>query len=161
MGRFGGFVHLMLRPFYAFMVEYVSRHIARIGSIPVDLTGSKRESILRCQEYLRKGRAVIALQGRGRVQPRDPNPYVVNFRRGVSFMAFNLFMESGLSVPVTPLSIFGTHVMWGVPATVKVHVGRPMFVKDYWTGEEVSTVEKFRAVLERTVTGLLRESLRW
>lgn len=161
MGKFGGFVHVILNPFYAFMVTFVSSNIARIGTIPVDLQGSRRESVLRCQEYLKKGRAVVALQGRGRVQPRDPNPYVAGFRRGVSIMAYNLFKESGLSVPVTPLSIFGTHIMWGVPATIKVNVGRPLFVRDHWTGEEVSTVESFRAALQRTVTGLLRESLSW
>jgi 1-acyl-sn-glycerol-3-phosphate acyltransferase len=161
MGKFGGVVHFILGPFYAFMVDFVSRYIGRIGSIPVDLQGSRRESILRCQEYLKKGRAVIALQGRGRVQPRDPNPYVAGFRRGVSIMAYNLFKESGLTVPVTPLSIFGTHIMWGVPATIKVNVGPPLFIRDYWTGEETTTVEKFRAALEGTVSGLLRESLSW
>jgi 1-acyl-sn-glycerol-3-phosphate acyltransferase len=161
MGNIGGVLHFILNPFYAFMVDYVSGHIAKIGSIPVDLYGSKRESILRCQDYLRKGRAVIALQGRGRVLPKDPNPYVESFRRGVSIMACNLFRESGYSVPVTPLSIFGTHIMWGVPATIKVNVGRPLLVRDYWTGEEVTTVEKFRAALERTVSGLFRESLSW
>ncbi|MGZ5478965.1 MAG: lysophospholipid acyltransferase family protein [Candidatus Aminicenantales bacterium] len=161
MGNFGGFVHLILNPFYSYMVDFVAGHIARIGTIPVDIYGSKRESILKCQNYLRQGRAVIALQGRGRVLPKDPNPYVQEFRRGVSIMAYNLYKESGLSVPVTPLSIFGTHIMWGVPATIKVNVGRPLCVKDYWTGEEVSTVEAFRAALQRTVTGLFRESLSW
>lgn len=161
MGRFGGFVHVILRPFYNFMVDYISNHVAAIGTIPVDMYGSKRESVLKCQDYLRKGRAVIALQGRGRVHPKDPNPYVKEFRRGVSIMAYNLFKEDGVSVPVTPMSLFGTHIMWGVPATIKVNVGRPLFVKDYWTGEEVSTVEAFRAALQRTVAGLLRESLGW
>ena len=161
MGKFGGFVHLILNPFYSYMVDFVSGHIAKIGSIPVDLYGKKNESIIKCQDYLREGRAVIALQGRGRVHPKDPNPYVKSFRRGVSIMAYNLYKERGLSVPVTPLSIFGTHIMWGVPATIKVNVGPPLFIQDHWTGEEVSTVEKFRAALERTVTGLFRESLSW
>jgi len=161
MGKFGGFIHFILKPFYAFMVDFVSGHIARIGTIPVDLYGSRREAVLRCQDYLRRGRAVVALQGRGRVLPKDPNPYVQSFRRGVSIMAYNLYKESGLSVPVTPLSIFGTHIMWGVPATIKVNVGRPLFIKDHWTGEEVSSIEIFRAALERTVSGLFRESLSW
>jgi 1-acyl-sn-glycerol-3-phosphate acyltransferase len=104
---------------------------------------------------------VIALQGRGRVHPKDPNPYVKPFRRGVSIMAYNLFKKDGFSVPVTPMSIFGTHIMWGVPATIKVNVGWPLFIKDYWTGDEVSTVEKFRAALERTVSGLFLDSLSW
>ena len=161
MGNFGGFVHLILNPFYSYMVHFVAGHIARIGTIPVDIYGSKRESILRCQDYLRKGRAVIALQGRGRVQPKDPNPYVAGFRRGVSIMAYNLRKETGLDVPVTPLSIFGTHIMWGVPATIKVNVGPPLYIRDHWTGEEVTTVEKFRAALEQSVSGLFRESLSW
>jgi 1-acyl-sn-glycerol-3-phosphate acyltransferase len=143
------------------MVDYVSGHAAKIGTIPVDMYGSKRASLLRCQDYLRRGRAVIALQGRGRVHPKDPNPYVKEFRRGVSIMAYNLYKESGIAVPVTPLSIFGTHIMWGVPATIKVNVGPPLFVKDYWTGEEISTIEAFRAALQGTVTDLFRESLSW
>ena len=161
MGKFGGFVHVILNPFYAFMVTFVSSNIARIGTIPVDLQGSRRDSVLRCQDYLRRGRAVIALQGRGRVQPKDPNPYVAGFRRGVSIMAYNLYKKSGISVPVTPLSIFGTHIMWGVPATIKVNVGRPLFIKDYWDAGEVPTVERFRAALELAVSGLFRESLSW
>jgi 1-acyl-sn-glycerol-3-phosphate acyltransferase len=161
MGRFGGFVHLILNPFYSYMIDFVSGHIAKIGTIPVDIYGRKHDSILKCQAYLRKDRAVIALQGRGRVDPKDPNPYVKEFRRGVSIMAYNLYKKNGHSVPVTPMSIFGTHIMWGVPATIKVNVGRPLFVKDYWTGQEASTVEAFRAALQQTVTGLFRESLSW
>ena len=161
MGTLGGFVHVILRPFYNFMVDYISGHIAAIGTIPVDIYGSKRESIIKCQDYLTKGRAVIALQGRGRVHPKEPHPYVKEFRRGVSIMAYNLRRESGLDVPVTPLSFYGTHIMWGVPATIRVNVGPPLFIRDHWTGEEASTVEAFRAALQRTVAGLFRESLSW
>lgn len=161
MGKLGGFVHLLLNPFYSYMVHFVSTHAARVGSIPVDIYGSKRESIFRCQDYLRKGRAVIALQGRGRVHPNDPNPYVKSFRRGVSIMAYNLCEKEGLSVPVTPLSIFGTHIMWGVTGRVRVHVGPPLWIKDFWGGSEAETVERFRAALERRVAGLLHESFSW
>lgn len=161
MGKFGGFVHLLLNPLYSYMVHFVSTHAARIGSIPVDIYGSKRESIFKCQDHLREGRAVIALQGRGRIHPRDPNPYVKSFRRGVSIMAYNLYQEEGLSVPVTPLSIFGTHILWGVTGRIKVNVGQPLWIRDFWGGGEVETVERFRAALESRVSGLLYESLSW
>jgi 1-acyl-sn-glycerol-3-phosphate acyltransferase len=161
MGNFGGFVHLLLNPFYSYMVDFVSGHIARIGTIPVDIYGRKGAAILKCQEYLRKDRAIIALQGRGRVQPKDPNPYVADFRRGVSIMAYNLRKKDGVDVPVTPMSIFGTHIMWGVPATIKVNVGPPLWIRDHWTDEEATTIEKFRAALEFRVSGLFRESLSW
>ncbi|MGD1009217.1 MAG: hypothetical protein ABR951_03595 [Candidatus Aminicenantales bacterium] len=161
LGNFGGFLHIILNPFYSYMVDFVSGHISRVGSIPVDMYGKKSTSILKCQEYLKKGRAVIALQGRGRVHPKDPNPYVKSFRRGVPIMVYNLFREERLSVPVTPLSIFGTHTLWGVPGRIRVNVGAPMYVRDYWGGTESKTVERFRDALEMKVSGLLLESLKW
>ncbi|HVP90267.1 MAG TPA: lysophospholipid acyltransferase family protein [Terriglobales bacterium] len=161
MGKFGGFIHLLLSPFYSFMVRFVTSHAANVGSIPVDLYGKRNAAILKCQDYLRKGRAVIVFQGRGRVDDTDPNPYVKPFRRGAAIMAYNLYKEEKLAVPVTPLSIFGTHVMWGVPERVRVKVGPPMFISDFWGGSEAEVVDRFRAALEQTVSRLLMESLAW
>lgn len=161
MGNIGGFVHLILKPFYSYMVDFVSGHIAKIGTIPVDMYGYKSDAIRRCQDYLKLQRTVIALQGRGRVLPADPNPYVRSFRRGVPIMAYNLFNEESLSVPVTPLSIFGSHIMWGVPGRIRVNVGPPMYIKDYWGGVEAEVVARFRGALERTVSRLLLDSLKW
>ncbi len=69
---FGLVLHLLLNPFYALVVDYISSNIARVGSIPVDLDGGRAEAIKKCEDYLRKGRAVITLQGRGRVDPGTP-----------------------------------------------------------------------------------------
>ncbi len=157
---FGVVLHLMLNPFYALCVEYISSNIARIGTIPVDIDGHKTPSIIRCQEYLKEGRAVITLQGRGRVYPRDPDPYVKEFRRGVSLMALNLQKE-GLDVPITPISIFGTHYPWAVPARMKVNVGRPVYIRDYMKDGDEATIDAFRTGLHKTVEDLLVESLRW
>jgi 1-acyl-sn-glycerol-3-phosphate acyltransferase len=161
MGNFGGFLHILLNPFYSFMVRFVSSHAANVGSIPVDLYGKRSDAILKCQDYLRKGRAVIVLQGRGRLDPKDRNPYIKPFRRGAAIMAYNLYNEEKLSVPVTPLSIFGTHVLWGVPGRIRVNVGPPMFIKDYWGRSEAETVARFRSALERTVSRLFIQSLAW
>jgi len=161
MGNFGGFLHILLKPFYSYMVNFVSGHVTKVGTIPVDMYGKRNDAILKCQDYLRKSRLIIALQGRGRVDPEDANPYIKPFRRGVPIMAYNLYREQGLSVPVTPLSVFGSHVLWGVPGRIKVNVGPPMFIKDYWAGVEAVTVERFRAALENTVSRLLLQSLSW
>jgi 1-acyl-sn-glycerol-3-phosphate acyltransferase len=161
MGNLGGFIHILLNPFYSYMVNFVSGHVTKVGTIPVDMYGRRNDAIVKCQDYLRKNRVVIALQGRGRVHPKDPNPYIKPFRRGVPIMAYNLYHGEGISVPVTPVSIFGTHVLWGVPGRIKVNVGKPMYIKDYWGGTEVQIVGRFRAALEKTVCGLLVESLQW
>lgn len=161
MGKYGDFLHVILNPLYTFMVKFVSSNIAKVGSIPVDIYGSKRSAILECQEYLKKNRAIITLQGRGRVHPREPNPYVKSFRRGVSIMAFNLYNELKLSVPVTPVSCFGTHVLWGVPKPIRVNVGPPLFIKDFWNGNPDETIERFRSALEKKVSHLFLDSLKW
>lgn len=157
---FGLALHLLLNPFYALVVDFISSNIASVGSIPVDLAGGRAEAIKKCEDYLKKGRAVIALQGRGRIDPKDANPYVQRFRRGASLMAYDLYQEERLPVPVTPLAIFGTHLPFPVPGTVKVNVGGPMFVKDHMKSSATETVEAFRDALEDRVKSLLLDIIR-
>ena len=159
--NFAPFVRMVLKPFYIYVVSYISSHIRRIGTIPVSLEGSRMDAVRKCEVLLRQGRAVIALQGRGRVQVRDPNPYVVAFRRGPAVMAYDLYTQEGISVAVTPLSFFGTHLMWGVPARIRVNVGPPMFIKDHLGADATETIEKFRLALEQTVDRLFLDSIRW
>ncbi|MGB9893456.1 MAG: hypothetical protein ACPLRA_03515, partial [Candidatus Saccharicenans sp.] len=91
----------------------------------------------------------------------DPNPYVSPFRHGPAVMAFNLYKEERLDVPVTPLAIFGTHIPFGVPATVQVNVGAPLFISRYWAENRSNqTIENFRQALESTVNKLFMELLR-
>jgi hypothetical protein len=78
---FGLVLHLLLNPFYALVVDYISSNIARVGSIPVDLDGGRAEAIKKCEDYLKKGRAIIALQGRGRIDPKDATRVFVIFER--------------------------------------------------------------------------------
>jgi len=162
LGNFGTFINLLFNPFYAYVIRFISSNIAKVGSIPVNLSGGSRaEAIRRCEDYLRVGRAVILLQGRGRIDDRDPNPYVKPFRKGPSVMAYDLLVKSGISVPVTPLSIFGTHVMFLVPIRIKVNVGAPLFIKDYMGGGALATIERFRIALNGRVSALFMESLKF
>lgn len=159
--NFGPLVHMLFKPFYIYVVNYISSNIRRIGTIPVNLDGSRMDAVRKCEALLRQGRAVIALQGHGRVQPREPNPYVKVFRRGPSVMAYELYTQEGISVAVTPLSFFGTHLLWGVPARVRVNVGPALYVKDHLGGDARETIENFRRAQEETVTRLFLESIRW
>ena len=158
--NFGLFIHLILNPLYAYIVDYISSNIAKIGTIPVNLDGGRAAALQKCQAYLRAGRAVIALQGRGHIDSKSSNPYVIPFRHGASAMAYNLYNEDNISVPVTPMSIFGTHKLIWIPGRIKVSVGTPMYIRDYWMNGASETIEHFRNALETRVKRLLMESLK-
>lgn len=157
--NFGLFLDLVLSPIKSLFVNVISTNISKVGTIPVDMEHGKRLAIERCQHYLRDGRAIIALQGRGRIMKREPNPYVKSFRRGTSILSFNLYKEEGISVPVTPIAIFGTHVPFLIPAKIKVNVGKPMYISDYFVGEFTETVERFREAQENKVKALIFDIL--
>jgi 1-acyl-sn-glycerol-3-phosphate acyltransferase len=159
--RFGLFLNFLINPFKSLFVTYVSTNIARIGTIPVNLhLHKKREAIDRCQDYLKKGRAIIALQGRGRVINNNPNPYVESFRNGTSIMAYNLYQNEGIKVPVTPLAMFGTQVPFLVPWKIKVNIGQPMYITDYLVDEFNETIERFKNALEANVNRLFLDLLK-
>ena len=116
LGEFGASLDLLLNPLKYLFVEFISSNIAKIGTIPVDLSGKKRLAISKCQEYVNKGRAIITLQGWGRIMKSYPFPYVAPFRGGPGLIAYNVLREHDLNVPVTPIAMFGTHYAWITPS---------------------------------------------
>lgn len=159
--NFGDFVDLILAPFKSLFVSLVSSNISKVGTIPVDMDHGKRLAIDKCQDYLREGRAIIALQGRGQVMKKSPNPYVAPFKRGTSILSYNLHINEGIDVPVTPVAMLGTQVPFIVPGKIKVNVGRPMYIADYLEEGFARSVERFRDALEQKVSALLYEILCW
>lgn len=154
---FGYFLNLALHPITSRLINFVSSSLPKAGTIPVDLTRKKKLAFEKCQEYLEKGRAIIALQGNGRIVKNDPNPYVSPFRKGPSILSYNLYTEANIPVAVTPLAFFGTQTPVFIPATIKVNIGEPMYIADYMADGFVASVERFRAALERRVRDLFME----
>jgi hypothetical protein len=126
----------------------------------VDLTRRKKLAIEKCQEYLKKGRAIIALQGNGKLGKNDPNPYVSPFRKGPSILSYNLYTEDNIPVAVTPLAFFGTQSPVFIPGKIKVNIGEPMYISDYMEGDFATSVERFRAAMERRVKDLFMELIK-
>jgi hypothetical protein len=123
------------------------------------LEGTKRNAIKLCEQRVDEGRALILLQGRGRIIASDPNPYVHEFRRGASIICYNLYKKKMKSVPVTPLVVFKSHWPFMVPCTIRVKVGEPMFIQDYWKNDFNSTISHFSSALEKRTKKLLHELL--
>ena len=157
---FGIFVNAIIKPIKIPAIDFATQTVRRLGAIPVDLYSSKRDAIIKCQETVREGRALILLQGRGRVMKSDPNPYVSPVKKGAAIITYNLYTNDGISVPVTPLAMFGTHRPFFVPGKIKVRVGKPMYISDYMGGGFDETVEKFRSAIEKTINALFFEALR-
>jgi 1-acyl-sn-glycerol-3-phosphate acyltransferase len=156
MGRIGDFINFILNPYKWFFVDYISSNIARVGAIPVDLLGSKKAAIAVCENYLRRGRAIVSLQGRGRVDPSERNPYMKPFGRGMALVAYEMSVGEGMDVPVTPLALFGTQLPWMIPGTIRVHFGEPMFARDHLRDTREASVEAFKDALERKVDAMIR-----
>lgn len=156
MKNIGLFMELVLNPIKTIFVNYISTNIARVGTIPVDLSHTKKLAVKKIQEYLRQGRAIIALQGYGRVRTELSHPYVSPFRRGTAVIAYNLYQE-GISVPFTPVAFHGTHFPYIVPKKIQVNVGKPMFISDYISDSLEEAVEAFRSALEMRVKELFLE----
>ena len=156
----GPMLNSMFRPLKTRLIDFVSGNIARIGTIPVALDASKREAMRLCEDYLRNGRAIITLQGRGRIHPDAPHPYVNAFKRGPAILAYVLYREDGIVVPVTPLAMFGTHKPWVTPGTIKVNVGAPMNILPHMSDNLSQSIEGFRKALEVRVKALFLELIR-
>ena len=157
---FGYFLNLALYPITSRLINFISTTQYKAGTIPVDLTRRKKLAIEKCQEYLKKGRAIIALQGNGKIGKNDPNPYVSPFRKGPSILSYNLYTEENIPVAVTPLAFFGTQSPVFIPGKIKVNIGEPMYISDYMAGDFASSVEKFRAAMERRVKDLFMELIK-
>jgi 1-acyl-sn-glycerol-3-phosphate acyltransferase len=147
----GPMVNSLIKPLKIRLIDFVASNVTRVGTIPVNLESGKREAMRLCEDYLRKGRAIITLQGRGRVHPDAPHPYVNAFKRGAAILAYVLYREEGVVVPVTPLAFFGTHKPWVTPATIKVSVGAPMNILRYMSDDFEESIECFRKALEDRV----------
>ncbi len=156
----GYFLNLALQPITSRLISFVSSALPRAGTIPVDLTRRKRLAIERCQEYLKKGRAIIALQGNGKIGKNDPHPYISPFRKGPSILSYNLFTEDNIPVAVTPLAFFGTQSPVFIPGKIFVNIGEPMYIKDYMTDDFATSVERFRIAMEHKVKDLFMELIK-
>lgn len=157
--KFGIFLDLLLTPIKSYFVNFITTNIIKLGAIPVDLYNQKRMAIQKIQEYLKEGRAVVLLQGRGRLAKNSPNPYVSSFRRGPSIISYNLNKE-GISVPVTPVATFGTHMPFLIPGKITVNIGEPIYIGDYMGSGFMETVESFRVAMENRVKNLLLEIIK-
>ena len=161
LGGLGLALDFLLGPAKTLFVRFAATNIARFGTIPVDMYDqSKRAAVESFMTYLREGKALVSMQGRGRVHPDERNPYVKAFGRGVPYVAYRLKVEERRDIPIVPIAIFGTQRPWGIPGRIRVNIGPPLWVGDYLGGTADEVVERFRRALQSAVEKLLLEIIR-
>ncbi|MFW6123700.1 MAG: lysophospholipid acyltransferase family protein [Acidobacteriota bacterium] len=155
----GILLDFLLRPIKIPIIYYISSNISKIGTIPVDLSSKRRTAIGKCEENLKKGRAIVLLQGGGLVKKDAPNPFIGTFKRGPSVICYNLYKKDGLLVPVTPVAILGAQKPFLTPGKINVNIGKPMKILDYIDDGFTQTVDRFKTALEAQVKFLLKEMI--
>lgn len=126
----------------------------------MDLSGKKRTAVGKCEQNLKKKRAIVLLQGKGLVKEDTSNPFISMFKRGPSIICYNLYKKDGLVVPVTPVAILGTQKPFLTPGKIRVSIGKPMNILDYIEDEFTQTIERFKKAMEAQVESLLLELVR-
>jgi 1-acyl-sn-glycerol-3-phosphate acyltransferase len=155
LNEFGLLLDVAVRPIKVPFVNFISDNIGIVGSIPVDLLKGGAHALRKCKDFLQEGRAVVLLQGRGRINPRDPHPFMSEFRRGPAIICCDLHRTSGLVVPVVPVAIYGSQLPWIVPGRIKLSFGHPLRITDYETDDFSLTISRFRAAMEKSTRILL------
>jgi len=158
--KFGELLDFLSGPVKIPLVYYISNNISKVGTIPVDLSGKKRTAVGKCEQNLKKKRAIVLLQGKGLVKEDTSNPFISMFKRGPSIICYNLYKKDGLVVPVTPVAILGTQKPFLTPGKIRVSIGKPMNILDYIEDEFTQTIERFKKAMEAQVESLLLELVR-
>jgi len=155
--NFGTLLDFLLGPIKIPFVYYISKNISKIGTIPVNLSIKKTSVIEMCEENLKKGRAIVLLQGKGLVKENTSNPFISTFKRGPSIISYNLYKKYKIVVPVTPVAILGAQKPFLTPGKIRVNIGKSMKILDYFDGGFTKTVDRFKSALEAQVKSLLLE----
>jgi 1-acyl-sn-glycerol-3-phosphate acyltransferase len=155
--EFGLLLDVAVKPVKIPFINFVSGNIQLVGSIPVDLEQGKTQALRSCEKFLQDGRAIVLLQGRGRIISKDPHPLVSEFRRGPAILCYTMYTKYGLVVPVVPVAMYGTHNPWVVPSKVKVKIGKPIRITDFPQEEFGATINRLRAAMQKRVRVLMYE----
>ncbi|MCK4836785.1 MAG: hypothetical protein KAT17_09105 [Candidatus Aminicenantes bacterium] len=144
---------ILLNPVINRFAEYISSRIQKVGTIPISIWTKKySNSIDTIKEYLFKNRAIALLQANIKSKSKF-NPYMSRFRKGVAKIAQDLYLEKGLELPVTPVSIYGSNGLITPFKKISVNIGEHMTIGPYMDAR--NPVAEFTDALERRVAELL------
>ena len=129
-----------------------------------------RQSIVRAKDYLLQGRAVVIFQitynilksiGRKQIVDKEPSefhPYIPRFNPTFGKIAFELYKEHDLLVPVTPIGIHGAEGLNPFKKMV-ISIGKPLTIAScFHKRDEKDPITRFTNELERQVADLIEKS---
>jgi 1-acyl-sn-glycerol-3-phosphate acyltransferase len=175
----GPIFFMLLRPIAYKFARYMGRVLRFHEMISVNkeydgnrvaFTRNLRTAISTVKDYLLKGRAVVIFQidynilktlGQRKIVPIEPSkfhPYIPRFNPTVGRIAYELYQESGLKVPVTPISIYGAEGLNPFRRMI-LNIGKSLDISVCLEIEPRSNpVCKFTELLEKRIAELLVDS---
>ena len=175
----GPVLYRFLSPVAKRFSGYLTGKMKELNMIPINKEYSgnlaifavnMRAAVTRVKEFLLNGRAVVIFQitynilrtiGQKKIVDKEPSKYhsyIPRFNRTFGKIAFELYKDHGLLIPITPISIYGAEGLNPFKRMV-LNIGKPM---DISTCQEANLkqdpVSLFTARLEHMVADLLVEA---
>ena len=175
----GSVLYKFLSPVAKRFSLYLAGKIKELDMIPINkeyngnlaiFASNKRAAFTRVKEFLLNGRAVVIFQitynilriiGQKKIVDKEPSKYhsyIPRFNRTFGKIAFELYQDNGLLIPITPIGIYGAEGLNPFKRMV-LNVGKPMDISTCLEANlKQDPVRLFTTRLERRVADLLIEA---
>lgn len=175
----GSVLYKFLSPVAKRFSWYLTGKMKELDMIPINkeyngnlaiFVSNMRAAFTRVKEFLLNGRAVVIFQitynilrtiGQKKIVDKVPSKYhsyIPRFNPTYGKIAFELYQNSGLLIPITPIGIYGAEGLNPFKRVV-LNIGKPMDISTCLEANlKQDPVSLFTARLERRVADLLVEA---
>jgi 1-acyl-sn-glycerol-3-phosphate acyltransferase len=149
-----------LKPLELALREYIPDKLNKTEIIAVDIenNGSSQarkfnmDAYNTMKDYLNVGRVVVLFQYNKNKTSSPYHHYLQRFHTTPARIAADLYSESGMKIPITPISIHGAEGILPFRRII-VNIGAPAYITDYLS--EQSPVKSMTDALEQKIASLL------
>jgi len=133
------------------LARFAVKRVLFSGAIPSQLNGGEYSLLDSLKKQLNNKR-LICLFPEGRVS--SPNK-LHRFKLGLSRFLYDEYAQNGYSIPVFPVGITGTNQPFWPGMKLGLHIGDPLFIRDYLGSKVSKTLRGFTDSLKEHIVDLM------
>lgn len=152
--------------------EFCSSSLERVGTLPLNINGkdsSRRTDNLKAldkmEQYVTEMSRQLVIFQFDKKASRDKNVVFHAAKKGAPTVAYNAYVHKGISVPVYPVAIFGSHELmpWHIltelsKKPIKVNIGEPLYISSFIdSSDPAKSIESMRCALGDGIKRLLHD----